>query len=449
MIWLVSICLMACPVPLVFHYWREFSRDTEGYPSRWFLAWMRRGLLAPIVAWILMNVGRMPLMPPLTRLIGFLRTKGFWGQAFMAQMCLAGLVIVSFWAVMTFGWFLASLFKRARNTDDLVIAALMWSPVLALLLWPFWYVFGWSGSAFGMLFWIWPLTHYILNVAEVRPPPPTYSQAIAKMKFGKYGDAEKAIIAQLEKCESDFDGWMMLADLYANQFHDVAEAEKTICELCDEPTTSLSQVSIALHRLADWQLNLRNDPAAARRVLEEICSRMPGTHLALMARNRINQLPNSVRELEAQHAPRKVIMPAWIEELDPSKPATPLNTEDAMVLVNQCVDELNKDPNNIVAREKLAKVFAGQMGKYDIAVEQLELLIGMPGQSAAKTAEWLGLMASWMLEQQGDSKAAQKILERLIHEFPQSPQAFVAQRRLSMIRVKPPRLKAEPADEED
>ncbi|HWF17915.1 MAG TPA: tetratricopeptide repeat protein [Verrucomicrobiae bacterium] len=441
---------MLCPVALAFHYWREFSREIDGYPREWFLRWMNRGLLTPLVVWALMNVGRMPLMPPLYRWIAFLRGNGAWAEAFIAQVCLAGMAMVSIWAVLTFGWFLSSLFKRAKNFEDLIIATVVWSPALLLFWWPFWYVFGWSGSAFGALFWIWPLTHYILNVADLRKPLPTYSQAIAKMKFGKYADAELAIIAQLEKCDTDFDGWMMLADLYATHFHDLAEAEKTICELCDEPTTTLPQVSMALHRLADWQLNLRADPIAARRVLEEICRRMPGTHLALMARHRINQLPHSVKELEAQHAPKKVIMPAWVEELDAQKPAAPLNTEDAMALVNQFVEELKKDPNDILPREKLARVFAGHMGKVDLAVEQLELLIGMPGQSPAKTAEWLGLMATWLLEQHGESEAAQKILERLIHEFPQSPQAFAAQRKLIVIRTKPRgRIKERTYEHED
>ncbi len=89
---------------------------------------------------------------------------------------------------------------------------------------------------------------------------------------------------------------MMLAELYANQFHDLAEAEKTILDLCAESSATLPQISIALNRLADWQLNLREDPLAARRVLEEICRRMPGTLLALTARNRINQLPATMAE---------------------------------------------------------------------------------------------------------------------------------------------------------
>lgn len=259
MIWFLSIALVTCLLALVFHYWREFSRTAEEYSRSWFLRWVRRGVAAPILVWVLLNIGKMPVMPPLTHHIGVIRGNGAWFAALAAQTLLATLVIVSSWAALTFGWFLTSLFKRARNNEDLIVVTIVWGPVLALSWWGFYYICGWSGSGFGVLFWIWPLTHYVLMSAQLAPPPPTYSRAIAKMKFGKYREAELAIIGQLEQSETDFDGWMMLADLYAHQFHDVAEAEKTICELCDEPTTTVSQMSVALHRLADWQLNLRGN----------------------------------------------------------------------------------------------------------------------------------------------------------------------------------------------
>src|SRR5205823_4090341 len=121
-------------------------------------------------------------------------------------------------------------------------------------------------------------------------------RAIAKMKFGKYTEAEWEIIRELEKSEDDFEGWMMMAELYANHFHDLAEAEQTILEICDQPRTTLPQLSIALHRLADWHLKLACDPDAARRALQMICDRARGTHLARMAQLRLQQLPATAEE---------------------------------------------------------------------------------------------------------------------------------------------------------
>src|SRR5258708_20345946 len=108
--------------------------------------------------------------------------------------------------------------------------------------------------------------------------PPMYSRAIARIKFGKYSEAEIEIIHQLEKAEDDFDGWMMLAELYARNFNDLPEAEKTVLEVCDHRKTTPTQLSIALHRLADWHLNLAGDPETAHRALQVICDRLPGTH---------------------------------------------------------------------------------------------------------------------------------------------------------------------------
>src|SRR5436853_4352969 len=97
-----------------------------------------------------------------------------------------------------------------------------------------------------------PMAGYAAAVLHRRQTPPMYARAIARIKFGKYTEAEWEIIRELEKAENDFEGWMMLAELYANQFTDLAEAERTILEICDQPKLSPSQLSVALHKLADW-----------------------------------------------------------------------------------------------------------------------------------------------------------------------------------------------------
>ena len=259
------------------------------------------------------------------------------------------------------------------------------SPFVALMV----YCYGLGGIGFALLIWFWPVTHYGLSVQPKKDPLPTYTRAVAKMKFGKYSEAEAVIIEELEKSETDFDGWMMLADLYANQFHDVSEAERTICELCDEPETTISQISIALHRLADWQLRLREDPAAARRVLEEICKRMPGTHLEKMARLRISQLPATKADLLERQKTKTIHMPVVNDDFRAASNASalPINPEEALVRANRCVEKLERDPNDVAVREELAGIFAEHLGQVDLAIEQIELLMNMPEQSAGKIAQ--------------------------------------------------------------
>jgi hypothetical protein len=423
------------PLVVVIHYRKQVAEMVDHFTKRWFWAWIGKGLAAPILLCLLLCLGSMPAMPPLTRSIAHLRNAGTWGHALLAQIRLVAIIVNWYWAALTLGWFVSALVRRAKNYDDLLIAGFFWAFVLIPILACTGYIFGWGGIGFGAVLWLWPFTHYALDKAIIRQHSPTYGRAIGKMKFGKYGEAELAIIAELEHCENDFDGWMMLAELYANQFHDVDEAARTIYELCAEPTTTLSQISIALHRLADWHLKLRGDPVAARRVLAEISTRMPGTHLDRMARNRLNQIADSREEFARQQEPRHLPLPALSESHSetPATDAPPINPEEALATANQCVEKLKLDPNDVAAREKLAHTFAEQLGQVDLGIEQIELLMNMAEQPPAKMAEWIGLLAAWQAKYRKDAEAARKLLQRLVQEYPQSPQAFAAQRQLILM----------------
>ncbi len=67
----------------------------------------------------------------------------------------------------------------------------------------------------------------------------------------------------------------------------------------------------------------------------------------------------------------------------------------AFEMANACVDKLKHDPNNVLAREKLARIFAERLHKPYLDIEQLHLLLNMPDQEAGRRAEWLGLVAAW------------------------------------------------------
>jgi len=69
----------------------------------------------------------------------------------------------------------------------------------------------------------------------------------------------------------------------------VDEAARTIMTLRD-PTTTLSQISIALHRLAAGTLKLRGDPVAAGGCLAKYPRRMPGTTWTEWRANRLEQM---------------------------------------------------------------------------------------------------------------------------------------------------------------
>jgi hypothetical protein len=255
--------------------------------------------------------------------------------------------------------------------------------------------------------------------------------------FGKYSEAVWDIIRELEKSENDFDGWMMLADLYANHFSDIPEAERTVLEMCDQPSLTPSQLSIALHRLADWQLKIAGDPDAARRALQMIADRLKGSHLARMALLRLNQLPGTADQLREQHTARPIPLPALGDSFDEQEQSPPsLDRAGAARAANACVEQLKRDPNDVATREKLARLFAEQLEACDHGLEQIRLLLNMPDQPDAKRAEWLGLTAAWHVRYRHDFESARHALERIVQEFPGSAQAFASRRRLEALASK-------------
>jgi len=271
---------------------------------------------------------------------------------------------------------------------------------------------------------------------EKQSLPPMYARAVARIKFGKYSEAEWEIIRELEKHENDFDGWMMLAELYATRFNDVAEAEQTILELCNQPDITPSQLSVALHKLADWHLNLSGDPQAARRALQVICSRLPDTHLARMAWLRHESLPRTGEELKELTENRPVPLPALHEsesELNQANPTEEVRQAAAQE-ASRLSERLKQNPDDPDLRERFARILAESLGQVDLAIQQVRLLTDMPDQASGRRAEWLAMMAAWELRYRQDAKAASELLERIVSEHGGTPQALAARRKLRLMQ---------------
>jgi hypothetical protein len=404
----------------------------------WLRYWSLKGLLVPLVLWAVMNVGLSWYLQPFMPQIQAAQNSGKGWSATYFGVLLAGLFIISSsWSAATLGWSIAQAAAGIEGEVRSNFKTLCWTcvigiglPALALVWFGGWPTLGLAATAI-----LAPIASYAPPILHAEKRPPIYARAIAKLKFGKYSEAEWEIIRELEKCEDDFEGWMMLAELYATHFHNLAEAEKTVLEACSQPRTTPSQLSLALHRLAEWHLKLGTDPETARWTLQIICDRLKGTHLAHMAQLRINQLPLTAQELREQRVAKAIPLPALGDSLDEELPApvSKLERHKAAHLANECVEKLKHDPNNVPAREKLARLFAEQLERADLGIEQINLLLEMPDQPEGRTAEWWGLIAAWHLRYRQDPEAARQVLERLVHEFPQTPQALAARRRIQLI----------------
>ena len=404
---------------------------------RWLRGWTLKGLLLPMAFWALMNVGISWTLQPFMPQVQAAKNSGLgWASEFLMVVAIGWFIISSYWAAITLGW---TLVQGTRNLDGesrTDFKALCFTCTLVTILPAIGMVaFGGLplvGSAVAAL--LVPIAGYAPGIIRPKPMPPMYSRAIARMKFGKYSEAEWEIIRELEKHEDDFEGWMMLANLYATQFKDIPEAEQTILEICDHPRTTSSQVSVALHRLADWHLNFSEDPEAARRALQMICDRLPGTHLARMAHVRISQLPVSIEELREQRQVRPIPLLALGDSFDEAWAGAPeMDKHKATELANQCVEKLQRNPDDVPSRERLARLLAESLHQAEQGIEQLRLLMNMPDQSDAKRAEWLSQTAAWHIKLLQDPETGRKTLERVIREFPKTPQALSARRRMHLL----------------
>jgi len=430
------IVLLVCPLLVAVYYWIRLFED-EPAESRWPLfIWLGKGVILPVIVWFGFNSGLVSGLAPLIPEIAVARSSGIaWAAATLSAVAPGWAAIGSFWAALTLGWLAALIVRRTdfrKNFGSLTLfGVVIIGPFAGLVL----YFNGLASSGIAATMVLAPVVHCTIPLVQKKKTHPVYSRAVAKLKLGKYSEAEVAVLRELEKSEDDFEGWMMLADLYANQFNDVTEADHTVRELCRQPNITGVQASIALHRLADWHLKLRDDPVAARSALDALCEKLPGSHFAHMAQQRIRQLPSTREELQEQRKSKPIQLPALSDRMDEGNDAPKLEVDEqsAAGLANQCVEKLKRNPNNVSEREKLARILAEQLGKPILAIEQLELLIGMPEQPASKAAEWLGLIGVWQLNYRHDKDAAKKLFERLIREYPQTAQAFAAQRRLNLL----------------
>lgn len=418
--------LMCCGAVLIaWYYWQSVAQEA----SKSFYVWVFQGLIVPCAFWLAINGGLFwsfgPFMPQVSTASNAGELLRFYAGT--------GLIIVStYWLAISLGWLLALIAQHVepQNRRDLAVYALIWSgllfPVSACAV----LAVGWNAAGIALGLPLAAIVHSAVSLVRRPKIAGTYSAALGKLKFGRAREAEWEILNQLEEAEDDFAGWMLLAEIYATQFKDLQAADQTVRDLCAQPGLNGGQVVTALHRLADWHLQIGENPPAARETLEIICKAYAGTHLAHMAQLRINRLPASRKDLVEQRQVRTLRLPGASEKPE-SAPAS--DPSGATAMANALVAKLNVDPDDVPRREQLALVFADGLGRYDLGIEQIELLLAIPDVPEEKRPQWLSQLASWQFKLERDSEIGRRTLHRLIEEYPQSAEAFAAQRRLLLM----------------
>ncbi len=292
--------------------------------------------------------------------------------------------------------------------------------------------FVWLPNAVNMC--IKPLTGMFDGGEDETVPKPFYFIAAAKRMKGFHQEAAEEVRKQLEKFPGDFEGSLLLATIQAEDLHDLPGAQATVNELLEQTTLTPQQIATALHTMADWQLQFGRDPQGARESLERIAQKFPDTQFSHAADQRIARLGEvsatrdfrenakfEVSQRERDIGLRQETQPAP-ESFDPEETTA------------EYVKQLEAHPADTITREKLAVLYAEHFQRLDLAVDQLEQLIGLPDETPKHVARWLNLVATLQINVGRDENAARNALLRIVQRFPKSSHAELAVTRLATLR---------------
>src|SRR6266850_99945 len=120
---------------------RLMPEDQREHFWRWLLDWSLKGLLLPLVLWVIMNIGvSFSLQPFMPQIQAARNGGGSWAPVYMRVMAAGLFIVSSYWSVATLGWALLIVrqdldVERRRRFTGLCIGcfALMLIPALGLV----------------------------------------------------------------------------------------------------------------------------------------------------------------------------------------------------------------------------------------------------------------------------------------------------------------------------
>ncbi len=281
-----------------------------------------------------------------------------------------------------------------------------------------------------------PLTAFYDGGGQEVEERPFYAIARAKQKRGKYQDAIAEIRKQLHRFPEDYEGWMLLAEIYANDLKDRNAAIECVEEILRHENHTPRNVAFALNRAADWHLSMASDREAARECLEQIIARLPGSELAHSAEQRVAHLTTDRMLADQKERPRLVVTHhnEYIglkgEVADPRPPA-----EEPAVAAARLVGRLTDFPHDVEAREELAKIYADHYQRMDLATDQVEQLVAFPGAAQKEVTRWLNMLADFHVRVDQDKRAAEIALRRVVELYPKSAVAAQAEQRIAYLET--------------
>jgi tetratricopeptide (TPR) repeat protein len=262
-----------------------------------------------------------------------------------------------------------------------------------------------------------------------------YFLAEGKRRKGLYAEAAEEVRKQLELFPGDAEGLMKLAAIQAEDLHDLPAAAATLNELLLQPGLPPNRAVAALQTLADWQMKFARDPAAARAAFERIVQMFPDSSFSHAAEQRIAHL-DGVNKTREFHEKAVFKVPSRERGLGLRETVVPTESPevDADALAAEYVQQLEKYPTDTDTREKLARLYAEQFERLDLAVNQLEQLAALPHETPQHIAHWLDLLATLHIRHGHDIEAADNALRRILERFPKTALANCALARLATLQ---------------
>lgn len=257
--------------------------------------WAAKGIAVPMLLWLGFNFVLIPGHVATLPRVALAGAKAeVWTRIALDLLFPAFPLVASCWAAATLAWLVVELVRHTESRREITGAGIFWGAVLSPVAAGILYAFGGAGVGVALLVLLIPVLRDLLALGQPRRLPPAYERALARLQAGEHSAAEMEILRQLERREDDFKGWLLLAELYARHFGDLAEAERTVREICRQPNLTRAQYSEALMQLGEWYLQFGKNADAAQRTWAEICTLFPHTEFADVARRRLHRLSPAI-----------------------------------------------------------------------------------------------------------------------------------------------------------
>ena len=98
-------------------------------------------------------------------------------------------------------------------------------------------------------------------------------------------------------------------------------------------------------------------------------------------------------------------------------------------------DRVEEHPDSIVNREELAALYVNHTNEPDLAVQQYEYLVAMPGASEKQQVAWLNKITDIQVKSGATQEEAKATLQRVIDINPDGAGATRAQSRMVHLAI--------------